>query len=193
MTHHQVTYTNRRGTTQFLCRRPTKKGNYRYYFAKRPTGEPVYTIPEGYEIRENVNGIVSLAKPHKIHLLPEEIQAVERALAKKDNPERYRLSFEPRVIVVHEAPFQGRDLSESFPFLDPRRVQKAYERCVSFSPVLRFRLLEETARLFRAERMGYRAGLEGWLWLAQDDSLENLADRLVPLLGSDALFEIDFY
>ena len=56
-----VTYTNRKGYTYYLCRGTTKTGKPRYYFAREPKGDPVEQIPEGYEIRESVNGILVLA------------------------------------------------------------------------------------------------------------------------------------
>jgi hypothetical protein len=57
-----VTYTNRKGTTYSLCRGVTKTGKTRYFFAREPVNEPVEKVPEGYEISESVNGVVSLAK-----------------------------------------------------------------------------------------------------------------------------------
>ena len=58
-----ITHTNRKGVTFCLGRSVTKTGKPRYFFAREPAkGEPVEAIPEGYEIVESVNGVVSLAK-----------------------------------------------------------------------------------------------------------------------------------
>ncbi len=55
-----LSYTNRKGTTFYLCRGTTKSGKPRYYFARQPREEPVDTVPEGYSIVESVNAVVSL-------------------------------------------------------------------------------------------------------------------------------------
>jgi hypothetical protein len=72
-----ITYTNRKGKTYHLCRGTTKTGKPCYYFAREPKGEPVEQIPDGYEIRESVNGVVSLAKTRPQQILPDERAAVD--------------------------------------------------------------------------------------------------------------------
>jgi len=55
-----ITYANRKGLTYYLCKTVTKSGKPRYVFTREPKGEPVEQVPEGYAIRESVNGVVSL-------------------------------------------------------------------------------------------------------------------------------------
>lgn len=192
MEPHQITYKNRRGTLYFLCRKLTKKGKSRYVFTKSPSGEKVCTIPDGYEIRESVNGIVSLGKLQNIHLLKEEIQVLEDAISRKPDSEQYRLVIKPNFIEVHQASFEREEVFGGlFPLADPKKIQEVYLSAVSYSPVMKFNLVDKTTRMFRAQRMGYRASLDGWLWLDPRDSIENLSKRLIPLLGTNKLFEID--
>jgi hypothetical protein len=42
------TYTNRKGSTYYLCQANTKTGKTRYYFAGEPKATPVENIPVGY-------------------------------------------------------------------------------------------------------------------------------------------------
>ena len=192
MSSKQYTYMNVRGETYFLCRKPTKKGNSRYYFAKAPSGDPVPAIPEGYEVRESVNGLVTLGKQRNIYLWKEEIQAVEDAISRKPEPELYRLAVKPKLIEVHQAPRGGgKSFSKLFPFAAPEKVREAYLSSVSYSPVLQFLLVEEESRIFRAQRMGYRARMSGWLDIGRADSILNLSKRLIPLLGTDGLFDFE--
>ena len=192
MPSKQLSHTNRRGEKYFLCRKLTKKGNPRYYFAKSPSGEPVYTIPDGYEIRESVNGLVTLGKQRELYLRESEIQAVEDELSRKPTPEKYGLAVKPKLIEVHQAPSGGPELlAKLFPFAHPAKVREAYLNSLSYSPVMQFLLVDEETRAFRAQRMGYRAKLSGWLWIDKADSIQNLCRRLIPLLGTDELFEID--
>ena len=76
-----ITYTNRKGATYTLCQGVTKTGKPRYTFVRDPQGKrALETIPDGYEISESVNGVVSLVKSHPQKLLPQEIAAVEQAV-----------------------------------------------------------------------------------------------------------------
>jgi hypothetical protein len=98
-----VTYTNRKGVTYTLCRTTTKTGKTRYVFVRDPTGrETVETIPEGWEIRESVNGIVSLAQARERHLRPEEIAVVVAALDDHPQAHNYRLDVKPERLVIYE-------------------------------------------------------------------------------------------
>lgn len=75
-----VTCTNRKGTTYHLCRGATKTGKDRYFFAREAKGRPVREIPDGYEIAESVNGVVSLRKVQPALLREAEIGAIRKAL-----------------------------------------------------------------------------------------------------------------
>ena len=57
-----VTYINRKGRKYYLCQGVTKTGKPRYFFLREQKSKPIGKIPEGYEIAESVNGIVSLSK-----------------------------------------------------------------------------------------------------------------------------------
>ena len=54
-----ISYTNRKGSTFFLCQGRTKTGRVRYYFSREPKGVEIDQIPSGYEISESINGVVS--------------------------------------------------------------------------------------------------------------------------------------
>lgn len=97
-----VTYTNRKGRTYYLCQGVTKTGRPRYYFAREPKGKPVEQIPEGYEIRESVNGVVSLAKARPAQILPEEVSVVEAAVGRHPRSQDYRISVKHDRIEIYE-------------------------------------------------------------------------------------------
>lgn len=48
----------------FSQQRRNQNGKPRYYFAKEHKGEPIDKVPQGYEIEESINRIVSLVKSH---------------------------------------------------------------------------------------------------------------------------------
>ena len=98
-----ITHTNRKGVTFYLCRGVTKTGKPRYFFAREPDkGEPVEAIPEGYEVVESVNGVVSLAKARPALIRPEELALVQAAVAKHPKARNYRVDVKGERIVVYE-------------------------------------------------------------------------------------------
>ena len=87
-----VTYINRKGFTYFLNMGATKTGKPRYYFARQQKGEPVEEIPQGYQIDESLNGIVSLAKSRPQLIPSEEAASVEAALKRHPKARSYRVA-----------------------------------------------------------------------------------------------------
>ena len=195
-----VTYTNRKGTTYFLCRGATKTGKTRYFFAREPVGEAVEKVPEGYEISESVNGIVSLVKARPALLLETEILAVKDALANHPRAKLYRVEAKAKQITVYE--YAGTDPQEVFHrlsgrfslpgFVDDRLAKFEAETLArgQFVPVLRFTLIDDQKRRFQAERMCYLGSIDDWIAIAFDKPIEELARSLIPALGSDEFFEL---
>jgi hypothetical protein len=98
-----ITHTNRKDVTFYLCRGVTKTGKPRYFFAREPDkGEPVEAIPEGYEVVESVNGVVSLARARPALIQPEERDLVQAAVAKHPKWRNYRVDVKGERIVVYE-------------------------------------------------------------------------------------------
>jgi hypothetical protein len=191
-----VTYTNRKGTTYTLCQGVTKSGKPRYYFARQPTGEPVEELPAGYAIVENVNGQVSLARQASRLIRPEEVRAVETLLARHPKAARYRVNVKGDRIEVCE--LSGPDATElaaalsKSGFRTPRAVevlQGLQDDRGTFSPVLGFVLADRTARTFGVERQAYRG--DSWVKVSVTESLDRVARRWVPRLGTAKFYEFD--
>ena len=192
-----VTYTNRKGVTYTLCQGVTKTGKPRYTFARDPQGKRVVEeIPEGWQISESVNGVVSLVRERPQQLLPEEIAAVEQAVRKHPKARNYRVNVRHDRIEIYEA--VGPDLDDlvsdlkelGFPILGREsRLQGLLEDHVQFTPVLRFLLEDEEERTFRAERWCYLGSIDDWIFITTGP-VEQLARRMVPTLGTDAFFEL---
>jgi len=192
-----VTYTNRKGRLYYLCQGTTKTGRAHYYFAREPKGEPVAEIPEGYVIRENVNGQVSLGKVREPQILSKERAAVEDAVAKHPKARNYRVDVKEKRIVVYER--DGPDLDDLAPLLrafgrvtasQRGSLQETLDKGARFTPVMRFTLLDREDRIFQTERWCYLGGIDDWIDIGSAGTLRRLANKLVPLLGSDRLFEI---
>ena len=192
-----ITYTNRKGKTYYLCQGTTKTGKPRYYFAREPKGQPVEQIPEGYEIRESVNGVVSLAKTRPRQILPDERAVVEAALRQHPKPGNYRVDVKGKQIVIYER--TGADIDQLFPLLravggisQAKRasLQEILDKSAQFSPVLRFTLSDEEKRTFYAERWCYLGSIDDWIHAGPNGPVHLLAQLMIPKLGTDAFFDL---
>ena len=166
-----ISYINHRGVTFYLCQGVTKTGKPRFYFARKPQGQPVEAIPEGYEITESVNGVVSLAKIKPVLIRPEEEQLVRDAVARHKKAHNYRVAAKGASITVYEragadpdevaremARFMGLPLRNA-----TAEVRDQFDQHARFSGVLRFTLEDAEQRTFSTERWSWTATLTlGW-------------------------------
>jgi hypothetical protein len=193
-----VMYTNRKGVTYYLCRGTTKGGKPRYTFGREPRGEAVPAVPEGYEIRESVNGVVSLARARPAQIRPEERAAVETALKRHPKVGNYRVDVKGKQITVYER--RGMDADDLLALVSrvglgpvsqgaKSQLRADLHRRARFGPVLRFMLLDDEGRTFGAERWCYLGSIDDWIRIGPEGPIRQLARRYVPKLGSDALLD----
>jgi hypothetical protein len=192
-----ITHTNRKGVTFYLCRGVTKTGKPRYYFAREPKGEPVEAIPEGHEIVESVNGVVSLAKIRPVLIRPEELALVRAALARRLKAYNYRVDVKGERIVIYERIGEDPDkmiqLFKAYGLFrggDVDRFREDSDRSARFSPVLRFTLADETRRTFHTERWCYLGSIDDWVEISSSGPLHRWVEWTVPKLGTEAFFEL---
>jgi hypothetical protein len=191
-----ITYTNRKGVTYYLHRSRTKSGKPRYYFSRKDQGKLMTKIPEGFEIRESPNGVVSLARKKPMRITDSEVQTVQDAIDRHPKDVDCRMDVKPKLITVYERVGPTTNtLIEIFSELGfqaeqnaAKEVSKILDQNARYEPVLRFELKDDKARIFSAERMTY-TGQGGWLYL-ESDSLEKLVKHLIPLLDTDEFFEL---
>jgi hypothetical protein len=193
-----ISYTNRKGSTFFLCQGETKTGKVRYYFAREPKGKEINGMPPGYEISESVNGVVSLVKIRPRLIPAEEIALVEAALERHPNRDNYRVDVKQDQIVIYEG--NGPDVEEILTLFGkniPRpagaieQLKTQMEQYRRFTPVMRFLLFDPQTRTYSVERWCYSGSIDDWISVEEPGMLEDLARRLTPTLGTDAFFELD--
>lgn len=197
----RVSYTNRKGKTYFLCQGTTKTGKPRYYFAREPEGALVAAVPDGFAIRESVNGVVSLVKARPALLLEQEVEEVRAALRKHPQAPRYRVDAQGKRITIYER--VGPDLEElaralsrkwGIPGLRENAIaEQAHaleEVHGQFTPVMRFELTDGQQRHFMAQRMCYLGSIDDWIYVEFEKPIAELARDLIPTLGTDEFFEL---
>lgn len=185
-------HTNRKGRAYYLHQRQTKTGKTRYVFARTLGEGAIDEVPEGYEVKENVNGVVSLAKMRPQLITDLERQAVRSAMAKLSLDE-YRVEARDNTVTVFEPQRRGSDILEACgdlsPFTPSAAWAKGWAAKGNFHPALRFVLDDEQTRTFHVERMTYR-GEGGWSYPLGQGKIVNLARKYLPHLGKESFFDL---
>ena len=190
-----VSYVNGKGRRYYLFSVETKTGKPRYVFRRglKGAGEPVLAIPEGYEIAESVNGVVSLRMVVESLVRSEELEAVRAVLRRYKGLARHRVEEVRGDIVVFE-PIGGAspellDILERYGGISRVNMEEMDER-VQYEPVLLFRLVDAETRLFHTSRMTYRR--EGGMKPLTDGggTIDEVAERFCKTLGTDDFFEL---
>ena len=191
-----VVHRNRKGRTYYLCESTTKTGKPRYYFSRERCKRMLTEIPEGYQIRESVNGVVSLTKMRRREIFDSEIGAVMAAVRMHPKASRYRVDTKSSDITIYERIGPDRlELAaelgiETLSKEALRRIEESERRSGQFSPMMRFILTDNERRLFSAQRMCFMSGMDDWIYLQYDKPIGKLARQLVPVLGTDQFFEL---
>lgn len=192
-----VTYTNRRGREYILCAGKTKTGKPHYFFAREPKGELLESIPDGYEISESVNGVVSLSKSKPKRITDEELGIIEQAVNIHPEKHTLRVKRKGKRIVIYEG--VGMDMGDLADiWIDKLMINPSSRQSLvdldqkhrQFTAVMRFTLLDKVERLFDAERMCYRSSVEDWLLIGTWESLAYCAANFIPALGTDDFYEL---
>jgi hypothetical protein len=175
-----ITYTSRKGKTYTLCTNLTKKGKPRYFFALDPEGrQTVDEIPEGWEIRESVEGIVSLARRRPQDITKREVAIIREAIYRHAEIPRYRIDNRSDHIDIHErVPPEEIALKPGEQRRHPRHA-----------PLLRFILIDEKARTFRVQRWCYLGHIDDWIDVGTPGPLEDVAEDWISRLGTESFFE----
>ncbi len=187
-----LTYTNRKGSTYYLCQTTTKTGKTRYYFAREPKDTPVEKLPDGYQVEESVNAVVSVVKASPKLVSTEELDTVEAALKKLPKSHKYRASIKKEQIIIYES--RGADYGDVLAKIGwniPDSLgQELDERYAQFSPIMRFILEEPEERIFSPQRWCFRGSIDDWINIQSPAKIVVLAKELIPTLGTDDFFEL---
>lgn len=194
-----VKYTNRKGVVYHLVEGTSKTGKPRYQFTRQVGGKAVDAIPEGFEIAESVNGVVSLTKIRPSAFAPEEIEVVRKTLASHPRGSLWKVVDKRDRIAVYER--SGTSIEEIVASVGNRRdfsarrvrenaaaIAKVIDQSAQYHETLRFMMVNPLNRTFVAERY-YYTGMGGWMMISAPGPIKKLAEQLIPKLGTDAWFE----
>ncbi|MGM0375121.1 MAG: hypothetical protein ACQEQQ_11965 [Chloroflexota bacterium] len=78
----------------------------------------------------------------------------------------------------------------SVPEEKEKELQEDMGADARYEGVLRFILSDESEREFVVERWCYLGGIDDWIYVGSGNSLEELASETIPLLGTDAFYDL---
>jgi hypothetical protein len=183
---------NRLGFTYYLHEGRTKTGKPRYFFAKTPGEGARSEMPEGFEVSESINGVVSVRrKTTGARGVPDEdVKVVEAEVSRHPHLAGYMVRAEGNAIVIfepHPRPSELRDFAQphgafcrAASFVE-ERMKKA-----QYAPILKF---DRDGDGYVALRMTYR-GKGGWSWPLGVGKLHGLAKKFVPSIGTEKFFDL---
>jgi hypothetical protein len=193
-------YTTRKGKELTLYCGKMKSGKQRFYFAASSTkGEPCEEIPQGFEVRESPNGIVTLARIRPSLFSEEEREAVRVQLSMHPHAADYELYSTPDRMVIYERLTLGyENLHALFEMLGLEDTEDARQKfdveagvTARYEEVLRFIMVDPKERLIHVERMCYLGGVDDWYLVEGGSDIRELAQKTIPLLGTDEFYDLN--
>jgi hypothetical protein len=187
-----VEYINRRGKTFFIHSGKTKSGSRKFYCSTKKEGEIVADIPRGYEFYENPNAQVFLRRRQHRIIFKYEIALVEKELHKHREPIDSKIDVKKNIVTIYAVDQDVKSLRElvrSY-YRNDQDLETFIERETTYTPVLRFILDDEEARLFVAERFCFMGSIDDWIWIGGPDSLGSLVTRFVRHVGRQSFFDL---
>ncbi|MBI2924073.1 MAG: hypothetical protein HYY24_00010 [Verrucomicrobia bacterium] len=184
---------NRFGKRYFLYAGKTRRGNPAYHFSTKAEPNPLSEIPAGYEVLEKPNGQVFLRKPPKKLIHDDELETIRTELAKYPKCKGVIVEVERGLVTLHCPDTGSLDrLYEALPFpLIRGATWEEYRiKHATYTPMMRFVLLDKTARTFQTERYCFRGSIDRWIDVGRPGGLAALCRLYVRHLGEESFYEL---
>ncbi len=183
-----ITYKNRKNRTYYLHLLTTKTGATRYNFASAPGGNSVESIPEGYEIYENPNGLVFLRKEQPKIITDKEVFYVKNGVTNFTKIKCFRVDVKTNKIIVlltfHETKYVNEALEENERKGEQRL--KLFHSLLDYYPKLRFVLTSSEERLYQAQRVVDRETRKDWIDIGKPEKLAHMLRKYLKHLGKES-------
>jgi hypothetical protein len=193
---------NRMGDVYYLHEGTTKTGKPRYWMSRKPEGNPLDAVPEGYEIYEEPEqGRVVLRRAKPSSITPAEREQVERGIRRHAGLTHFLVDVDGESIVVSlpsmseaEADRFVDKLGGPFASVTSPRFREHKDWLIqrsTYSKMMRFTLAKGEGRLFRVERWCFRGAIDNWISLSgRPAPLEGQLRKYAVHLGRESFFEL---
>jgi hypothetical protein len=187
-----VQHTTRTGKTYYLHIGQGKSGKPNYFFSTEPDGQLVNSVPEGFEIYENIGGQVFLRRKQPKLITDAELAMVKEALKRHAEEWRGKGENKKNSIVLHETSANTATLdSFALPWISKATIKQSVIQSANYMAVMRFVLTDPEKRLFLAERFCFRESVEDWIDIGGPaQKLSVVLKKFIKHLGSESIFEL---
>jgi hypothetical protein len=188
-----IEHTSRSGEKYYLHVGETKTGKPKYYVARHARGPLAEAIPDGFEIYESPKGQVSLRKILPKLIFDEELNSVERELARIPRLKGSQVERKLKILTVHVADRKEemiKELSAVMPWRWQVGRDSISERFWSYEAQLQFVLVDEEKRLFQTRRYCYLGSIDDWIDIGDPGSLAKLTKLYLKHLGQESYYEL---
>ena len=167
-----VSHLSRAGKTYYLNTGPKRGGGVQYFFSTKSNGKLVESVPEGFEVYENVGGQVFLRRRKPRLIRDHEHDYILRGIEAYRRGRGYRTEVRDKTLTIHQSD-RGSDV-----------------RWAHYQAVFRFILVDPEQRLFAPERYCFRGSVDNWISVGPEESIEKLASEYLKHLGQDSMFDL---
>ena len=188
-----VEHVNRRGDTFYLHQGKTKTGKPKFFFSRKREGRLAEAVPTGFEVYENPNAQVFLRKVVPKLVTDEEVAVVERGVREGAKLTHFAIDVKGPSIVVHLPNERVAFIEESVATRfggHPGELYWQVQQFLSYSPMMRFTLVDEQTRQFAVERWCFLGSIDDWFPLAGGGDLKKLVATYCRHLGRDSFYEL---
>ena len=187
-----IQHTTRTGKVYYLHVGQGKSGKPNYFFSTEPGGPPVNSVPEGFEIYENVGGQVFLRRRQPKLISDEELAAVKEALKCHAEEWRYKVEVKKTAAIIYEASDHTAALeSLALPWVSKATIRQSAIQSASYMAVMRFVLADPEKRLFLAERFCFRGSVDDWIDIGGfPQKLPVALKKFIQHLGNESIYEL---
>ncbi len=186
---------NRRGDVYYLFQGVTKTGKPKYYVslkAESSAGVRIDSLPADFELFESpIDSRVSIRKWIPSEIFGNELHFVQERTNAMVQQVKTRVVCEGRSIVIYESASPGdfKSMATAFGGLTSRFVE-AMQASSPMSPAFRFKLIVKKERVFTAQRFCFRGGIEDWISLHHEGTLDDLCQYYLKHLGKESFYEL---
>ena len=187
-----IQHTTRTGKTYYLHAGKGKSGKPNYFFSTAPEGPLVDSMPEGFEIYENVGGQVFLRRKTPKLITDEELAMVKEALKRHAEEWRYRVEIKQTAITIHEAADNTVGLERlALPWVNKAAIKQSVIQHATYMAVMRFVLADPEKRLFFVERFCFRGAVDDWIDIGgRAQKLSVVLKKFIKHLGNESIYEL---
>ena len=149
-------------------------------------------VPEGFEICESINGVVSVRRMNdaRATVPPDDIALVQSVIERCSHLHYYLARAVDSAIVIYEPNPPPKQLEEMvFEYGTghlPADAIAEYMAHAKYAPIMKF---EPQGGEYVVRRMTFR-GHGGWSYPMNSGKLATLARQMIPSIGTDKFFEL---